>query len=68
MASKNPITVARIFPHWSMGFTYFIVIIKKIPLCNGNSPITDPITQMPLSNNKKWGTESVKLAIFTVNY
>jgi hypothetical protein len=44
---SNPITVTRIFFHWSMGF---IVIIRKNPLRNGNSPITDTITETGVTN------------------
>ena len=29
---------------------YFIVINKKIPLYNGNSPITDPITEIGVAH------------------
>ena len=49
----NPITVTRIF---SIGFfplangVYFVVIIKKTSLHNGNCPITDPITKMGVAH------------------
>ena len=35
---------------------YFTVIIKKTPSCNGNSPITDPITEMGVAYFFKSGT------------
>ena len=38
----DPITVTRNFPNG----VYFLVIIKKTPLRNGNSPITDSTTKM----------------------
>ena len=34
--------------HWAMGF--ILLIIKKNPLRNKNSPITDPITKMGVAH------------------
>ena len=40
------IILTRIYPHCQSYRLYFIVIIKKISIQNGNSTITDPITKM----------------------
>ena len=49
-ACAKPITVTRIFPIALSNGVYFIVIIKKTSLCEGNSPIADPITEMGVAH------------------
>ena len=38
------------FSPLTMWFTIYILIIMKTPLRNGNSPVTDPITEIEVNN------------------
>ena len=67
-ACAKPITVNRIFL-FSFAFgVYFIEINMKTPLCNGNSPITNPITKIGVAHAFEQTLHSDAFCLFLVHW